>query len=105
MNPPIGPWVVQAVATVDVLVKPRSKQDRIAVDPNGAVQVAVTSPPHDGKANRHVVKLLAKRLGVPQSAIAIVRGAGSRHKVLAVDMLDNEQIQTRLRKAHGPKKG
>lgn len=75
------------------------------VDPNGAVQVAVTSPPHDGKANRHVLKLVAKALGVPQSAVTIVRGSAGKHKVLAVEQLSTEQILTRLRDANAPKKG
>jgi uncharacterized protein (TIGR00251 family) len=88
---------MQTVATVELLVKPRSKHDRIAVDAAGVVSVAVTSPPHDGKANRHVTKLIARTLRVPQSRVSIVRGAGSRHKVVDVDGMTREQILSRIR--------
>jgi hypothetical protein len=96
---------VLPVATVDVVVKHRSKRDRIGVGSGGLASVAVTSPAHDGRANRHVVKLLAKTLGVPQSAVRIVRGETARRKVIAIDALSGPEIRARLGEASDLKKG
>lgn len=86
-----------AVATVEVLVKPRSKRDRIGEASNGGLAIAVTSPPVDGRANKHVVKLVAKKLRVPQSTVSIVRGAGSKRKVLVVEGWSKEDILATLK--------
>jgi len=48
--------------------------------------VRVTAPPEGGKANDAVVKVLAKSLGLPKSAIEVTRGHSSRHKLLMFDM-------------------
>ena len=54
----------------------------------GAVVVRVTAPPVDGRANEALVALIAKRAGVPRSAVSIVRGHTSRDKVVRVEGLD-----------------
>jgi uncharacterized protein YggU (UPF0235/DUF167 family) len=46
--------------------------------------VKVGAPAEDGKANRALLALLAARLGVASSALAIVAGAGARWKRVAV---------------------
>jgi uncharacterized protein YggU (UPF0235/DUF167 family) len=57
--------------------------------------VRVTAAAEGGKANDAVVKLLAKQLKVPKSAIRIIRGQASRHKVLEVE-LASEVLAGRL---------
>ncbi len=44
----------------------------------------MTAPAIDGKANRALIKLLAKGLGVAKSAVVIANGHKDRDKVLAV---------------------
>ncbi len=74
---------------IAVRVTPRSGRDAIeGVDEHGELRLRVTAPPADGAANVAVVKLLAKALGVPRSAISIAGGASSRHKRLRVEGLD-----------------
>ena len=74
--------------TVEVRVTPRAPSSRVEVErgADGAIEirVRVTAPPERGKANREVVKLLARGLGVAPSSIEIVRGAGSRRKTIRV---------------------
>ena len=48
------------------------------------IRVRVTEPPERGKANREVVKLLARELGIAPNALEIVRGAGSRRKTVRI---------------------
>lgn len=38
----------------------------------------------EGEANAELVAFLAKRLGVPKAAVAIVRGAAGRRKLVEV---------------------
>jgi uncharacterized protein (TIGR00251 family) len=47
--------------------------------------VQVTAPAVDGRANKSMRRLVAKRLGVPKSAVTIVRGERSRDKVIEID--------------------
>ena len=68
-----------------VSLTPKSSKDTIAGwSPAGSLKVRVTSAPVDGAANRRLVELLARYLGVPKSAIEILAGASSRSKRVAV---------------------
>lgn len=46
--------------------------------------VRVGAPPEAGKANAALIKLLAKRWGVPKSDLEVVGGARARRKVLQI---------------------
>lgn len=65
-----------------VRVTPNARSERIAIE--DGVRVWVTAPPEDGKANKAVIALLAKALGLPKSALAVARGEASRDKVIRV---------------------
>jgi len=80
-------------------VKPRSHAERITVGNDGLVTVAVTAPPVEGAANAAVVKLVARALHVPPSALTIVRGSSGRRKVIAVQGLEQAATLERLRAA------
>jgi uncharacterized protein (TIGR00251 family) len=72
-----------------VRLTPRGGRDRIdgfAPDAAGerVLRVRVAAPPVDGAANAALVRLLAKALGVPKSAVAIVGGKTSRDKTVEV---------------------
>ena len=47
------------------------------------VRVDVTVAPEDGKANKQVIKLLAKELRMPKSALTIKHGCTNRDKIIA----------------------
>lgn len=46
--------------------------------------IALHAPPTEGRANEELVAFLADTLDVPKTSISLVRGAGSREKVLDV---------------------
>jgi uncharacterized protein YggU (UPF0235/DUF167 family) len=46
----------------------------------------VSAAPEGGKANTAVIKVLARSLGIPKSAITVVRGHTARVKTLAFAM-------------------
>ncbi|MEA2026686.1 MAG: DUF167 domain-containing protein [Chloroflexota bacterium] len=77
-------------------VTPRSSRDAVeGVDDEGALRVRVTAAPADGAANKAVIKLVAKALGVPKSALTLVSGASSRHKRLRLDGFDAALVRAR----------
>ena len=85
------------MALIDIRVHPRASRNEIGeTGPGGALRVRVTAPPADGVANESVLKLLAKHLGVPKSALSIVRGATSRNKVIEVEGLTEAEVRQRL---------
>ena len=47
--------------------------------------VRVTAAPEKGKANKSVIALLAKRMGIAKSAFSVIRGETDRNKTLAVE--------------------
>ena len=86
---------------VAVRVTPKASADRIrgvALDQAGVawLQVAVTAVPEDGRANKAVVALLARRWRVPKSSIAVILGVTDRHKTLLVRAGDATALAGRL---------
>ncbi|MBT3306762.1 MAG: DUF167 domain-containing protein [Alphaproteobacteria bacterium] len=76
--------------TVIVRLTPNASANRIgpvAFDDNGdaALKVAVTEIPEDGKANRALIKLLAKSWGLPKTSISLKRGQTNRLKTLFIE--------------------
>lgn len=56
------------------------------------MSVRVTAPPEDGKANAAVRKLLAGALGVPKTAVRVIRGDTARHKMLEIEGMAEEDL-------------
>jgi uncharacterized protein YggU (UPF0235/DUF167 family) len=83
-----------------VKVQPKSRRPGIGgAAPDGALRVAVTEAPEDGRANRAVCQAVAKALGVPGSSVEVAQGATSRNKTLRVagdPALLSERIGTLL---------
>jgi hypothetical protein len=83
-------------ATLRVRVSPRARRDEVAGEREGALVVRLTAPPVDGQANAALVRLLARRLGLPPSAVEIVQGAQGRDKVCRLGGLAAEDVRARL---------
>ena len=66
-------------------------------DGGAVLKVAVTQPPAEGKANKALIKLLAKFWGLPKTALSVKRGAKDRSKMLFVEG-DPEQLMKRMPK-------
>lgn len=79
-----------------IRVQPRAKRTEVAGERGGVVVIRVSAPPVDGKANEAVVRLIARHLRVPKSAVAIVRGQGARDKQVRVDGMSADQIRAAL---------
>ena len=82
--------------TLVVRVTPNSSSNHISLESDGKLVVKLTSPPVEGKANKDLVKLIAKKLGIAQSDVSIKRGEHSRNKVLIVRGVSAETIRRNL---------
>ena len=74
-------------------VVPGSSRDEIMGWLGDALKMKVKALPEKGRANEAVVALLADRLGIDPSSIAVVSGHGSPAKVVAVEGMDDEVIR------------
>jgi uncharacterized protein (TIGR00251 family) len=81
------------MADLRVRVQPRAKRSELAGRREGALVVRVAAPPVDGKANAAVCALIATAAGVPKSRVSVVRGAGSRDKVVRVEGVEAEALR------------
>lgn len=89
------------MANLAVRLTPGASTDRIDgwdVDVEGrpVLKVRVRARPVEGEANEALVKLMAKALGVPKSAVAIQRGGQSRTKILVIEGLSADEVKSRL---------
>jgi uncharacterized protein len=64
---------------------------------DGVLVIRVTAPALEGRANESLRRLVAKRFGVPKSAITILRGHRSRDKVIEIDGVDQSTLLAVLR--------
>ncbi|GBO56756.1 hypothetical protein APA_5091 [Pseudanabaena sp. lw0831] len=67
-----------------VKVKPNSRKQAIIEESDGSLTVHLKSPPVDGKANKELVELLAKKFSVPKSHITIQLGLSGRNKLIDI---------------------
>jgi len=67
-----------------VVVHPNAKNPRIEKDMLENLHLYVSQPPLDGKANKAVIKALAKHFGVRKNRIILVSGAKSKNKTFEV---------------------
>lgn len=86
-----------AAAEIAVRLRPRGHRDELIGLEHGVLQARVAAPPVDGRANRALCKLIAKRLGVAPSRVSVVRGARSRDKRVRVEGIDAAALAAALR--------
>jgi len=82
--------------TLRVRVQPRAQRDALRGERDGALVVRVTAPPVEGRANEALARVLGKALDVPPSAVRVVRGAGSRDKLVEVAGLSAASARQKL---------
>jgi uncharacterized protein (TIGR00251 family) len=79
-----------------VRVQPKASRNQVVGYDESTLTLRVTDPPTEGTANAGVIALLAKTLGVSKSKLLIVRGHGSRDKMVSVDTLTEQEVRRRI---------
>lgn len=70
--------------TLQVKVKPGSREDSLVEQPDGTWLARVKAPPVDGRANAALIALVAAHFGVRKAQVAIKSGASGRMKLVQV---------------------
>ncbi len=77
---------------VCVKVQPNSSKNRVVGEYADQIKIAVTVAPEKGKANKAVIKLFAKWLGIKNSDIQVISGETSRDKELFIRNITEEDL-------------
>lgn len=85
-------------ATLKVRVSPGAHKEGITGLLGDALKLQVREAPERGKANRAVERLLATALETKASSVQVVRGQGSREKVVLFRDLDATVVAERVEK-------
>jgi len=84
------------MARITVKVHPRARRTCVTGRLGDAWKLDLAAPPADGKANAACVRFFAELAGVPQSRVRIVLGLTNRTKVVEIDGLSQEELESRL---------
>ena len=85
-----------AEGAVAIRVQPRSPNDSVAGERQGAILIRLKAPPVDGEANGALLRFVARSLGVRQRDVTLVRGQTSRSKWIQVDGMGAGQVRQAL---------
>ncbi len=83
-------------ARLGVRLQPRASRDEVVGWRAGTLVVRVTAPPVDGRANDALCRLVARRLRVAPSRVAVVRGHTARDKVVRVEGIGDDALRAAL---------
>jgi uncharacterized protein YggU (UPF0235/DUF167 family) len=79
-----------------VRVTPRARRDAVEGEREGALLVRLTAAPVEGAANEALVKVLGRAVGLPPSAVRILRGTTGRNKSVLLVGTDVSTVRARL---------
>jgi uncharacterized protein len=79
-----------------VRVQPGARKAGVKGEQAGALKLAVTAPPEDGRANAAVIDLLAELLDVKRKQVELVFGPSSRNKKFLVRGISAPELRVRL---------
>jgi uncharacterized protein (TIGR00251 family) len=75
---------------IEVKVHPKSKQKKIVW--KNTLEVYVTEPPENNKANMEMLELLKKTF---KKEVSLVKGHNSRKKIISIEMSEGELSEIR----------
>ena len=81
---------------VGVRAQPGAKRNGVQGERAGALKVAVTAPPQDGRANEALVEVLRDALGLKRSQVELFSGATSRDKRFLIRGVKRDELERKL---------
>jgi len=81
-----------------VRAHPGARRNEIRGVQDGMLKVSVTQSPERGKANKAVVELLSKKLGLKKSQIELIAGETSHQKRFLVRDVKPDELGERIRR-------
>jgi uncharacterized protein (TIGR00251 family) len=78
---------------LSVRAQPGARKAGVIGEQAGALKVAVTAPPEDGRANQALTELLRDWLGLKRSQVALAGGPTSRNKQFLIRGLTPDELR------------
>jgi uncharacterized protein (TIGR00251 family) len=89
----------KAGAALTIRVTPRARKTEFGnVLEDGTLRIRVNQPPVEGKANKALIKFLAKVLDVRKSRIEIVAGEKGLDKIISILEISAGEVEERILK-------
>ena len=79
-----------------IKLQPWASSNEVGQPLGSELKIKVTAPPVDAAANEAVIRLLAEKFACPRSAVQILRGQTSRHKVIKLRGLTSAEVIAKL---------
>ena len=79
-----------------VKAQPGARRNGIVGTHAGALKVAVSAVPENGKATAAIVELLADKLRIARADIQLLSGATNRHKQFLVSGVELVELEQRI---------
>lgn len=79
-----------------VRAQPGARRNAVVGAHDGALKVAVTAAPEQGKANKAILEVLREALDLKRSQIEQISGETSRDKRFLIRDLSKDELATRL---------
>ena len=83
-------------AELKVRVIPNARKNELGGYREGELVVRLNAPAIEGKANKAAVEFVSQFLGVARSAVLLVRGERSRHKIFQIVGLERSDLERKL---------
>jgi uncharacterized protein (TIGR00251 family) len=80
-----------------VRAQPGARKAGVIGEQAGALKVAVTAPPEDGRANQALTELLREWLGLKRSQVELAGGATSRNKQFLIRGLTADELRAAIK--------
>ena len=79
-----------------VRAQPGARQAAVLGEYAGALKVAITAPPEDGRANKALAELLRQVLNLKRSQVELLSGKASRDKRFLIRGLTKVALEARV---------
>ena len=77
-------------------VIPNAKKTEFTGFREDELVLRLNAPAVEGKANKAAIEYIARYFGVPRSAVSMVSGEKSRHKIFQIVGLESSDLERRL---------
>ena len=85
-----------AAASLKIRVIPNAKKSEFSGYRDNELVLRLNAPPVEGKANKAAVDFLADYFNVTRSAVVLLRGESSRHKIFQIVGLESDDLERKL---------
>ena len=79
-----------------VRAQPGARKAGVVGEQAGALKVAVTAPPEDGRANHALTELLRAWLGLKRSQVELAAGATNRNKQFLIRGVTADELRAMI---------